>query len=553
MRQRFVLLISVLAVLPLTGCAVLKKHRAVSEPNARKSTAGNNQGSGADVAAAAAKGSVVETVSGKVRGVVDGEVVSFKGIPFAAPPIGAFRWRAPQPPELWEGVREATDFGASCPQRWEGETFGDEDCLSLNVWSPLHRPEELLPVMVWIHGGGFTNGGTDDSREDGAQLARDGVVLVSTNYRLGRLGFFAHPALSAENKDGGRLANYGIMDQIMALGWVRDNIVAFGGDPENVTIFGESAGGVSVHHLMTSPLARGLFDRAISQSGCGRNEERVLPVLPLAGEPGEHSGEAVGLEFARSHGIEGQGPKALAALRALAASEIVGDVDMMRRFSKPDVANPMADGVVLPAHFEELYRAGKEHPVPLIVGATDADGFYLWLGGTREEIFAPFGKLRAEAEAMYDVAGDEDLFRIGTLVSADLLFIEPARHIARMHAANGHPTYAYRFSYVAESQRDEKVGATHSSEIAFVFGNLDKWLGEPPADSDTRVANAIRSYWVTFARTGEPQPKGLPGWPHFDPKADILLDFRLEPLVGPDPARKRLDLVERLVKRRRGE
>ena len=495
---------------------------------------------------------VVETTAGTVRGVTDGEVIAFKGIPFAAPPVGELRWRAPQPPEPWEGVRDASDFGSDCPQTWQGHMSGHEDCLYLNVWAPADRGDELRPVLFWIHGGGFTNGGTSDPRIDGSGLARDGLVLVSANYRLGRFGFFAHPALTAENADGGRLGNYGIMDQIAALEWVRDNIAAFGGDPDRVTIGGMSAGGVSVHHLMTAPPARGLFAAAISESGLGRKDATPVPFPPFSAEAGEHSAESIGRRFAAQHGIESDGPGVLSALRALPAAEIVGDLDMMERVAQPDAANPMADGVVLPAHIEDAYRAGTEAPVPLIVGATDADGFYRVTRETRERIFASFGTLREEAETIYDPEGDADVERIGTFVSADTLFIEPARHLARLHAANGHATYHYRFSYVPDQHRAEAVGASHSTEVPFVFGTISNYFA--PTENDRRVSDEIQAYWIEFVKRGEPAPSGFPAWPRFDPEQDVILDFRAEgPTVGPDPARHRLDFVERVAGSRRSD
>jgi para-nitrobenzyl esterase len=490
---------------------------------------------------------VVKTAAGKVRGVVDDDVLSFKGIPFAAPPVGDLRWRAPQPPEPWTGVLDANEAGPVCPHFWDGKTGGDEDCLYLNVWTPRARAPGPRPVLFWIHGGGFVNGGTVDPREDGSILAREGIVVVTANYRLGRFGFFAHPALTAENADGGRLANYGIMDQIAALEWVRDNIASFGGDPANVTIAGESAGGISVHYLMTSPLARGLFARAIAQSGGGRpSPGEALRFRPLqAAEAGTQSAESRGVSFAAAHGIAGAGPEALAALRALPAPEIVAGLNM-RTMAAQKFGGPIRDGVVLLAGIHEAYCAGKEAPVPLIVGATDADGFYTWLGGTREEIFAPFGNFRPEAEAIYERAGEGDLVRMGTYVDADMRFIEPARRIARLHTGNGHPAYHYRFSYVPDHERADAVGATHSSDVQFVFGTLASFFD--PTATDQRVSKQMRAYWTAFARDGVPDLPGLPSWPRCNPAEDVVLDFRLEgPTVAPDPARKRLDFIERVA------
>jgi len=505
----------------------------------------------ASVGLAAQQGPVVQTSAGRVQGAVDDGVASFKGIPYAKPPVGELRWRAPQPPKAWDEVRDATEFGPACPQVWEGRTFGSEDCLYLNVWSPADPHDEPRPVLFWIHGGGYTNGATDEPALDGSGFARHGVIFVSAAYRLGRFGFFAHPALTAENANGGRLGNYAIMDQIAALEWVRDNIAAFGGDPENVTIGGMSAGGVSVHHLMTSPLARKLFHRAISESGGGRSDGFVLPTVPLKAPEGALSGEMAGSQFAASHGIEGEGPEALRALRGLPASDILGGLNMMTAFSQLFVTS-MADGTVLLAPYEELYAAGKESPVPLIVGANDADGFHQGLGRTREQVLGQFGSLRAEAETLYDPTESTSLDRIRALAAADLMFLEPARHVARLHASNGHPTYGYRFSYVLEAFRGRQLGAMHSQEEPFVLGTLLERFGVTPTETDRRVSRQIQSYWLEFVRTGVPAPEGLPEWPRYDSEVDEIIDFQLEgPVIGPDPARDRLDLVEAVANDRR--
>jgi para-nitrobenzyl esterase len=493
---------------------------------------------------------VVMTENGGVRGVASGEVVAFKGIPFAQAPVGDLRWRAPQPASDWQGVRDAAAYGPDCQQ----EPFpGDaaplgvtpaEDCLYLNVWAPADRGDEPLPVMFWIYGGGFVNGGASPAVYDGSEFARNDVILVSANYRVGRFGFFAHPALTAENADGGRLGNYAVMDQIAALEWIQRNINAFGGDPENVTVFGESAGGFSVHYLMTSPLADGLFAKAIAESGGGR--AGGLGMIPVSG--GENSAEAAGLRFAAAHGIEGTGPEALAALRALDAETVEGGLNMMG-MGDPTYAGPSVDGVVIPADPATIYAAGGQEPVPLIVGANDADSFFF--GGSLDQIYAPFGDRRADAERIYAAAAGDDVARIGTYASADQMFIEPARYVARLHTSDGHPTFVYRFSVVAESLRDEWIGAQHATEIPFVFDTVAARYGADLTEADSRAADQTHAYWIAFAKTGVPGPEGLPAWPQYDPAADVIIDFRAEgPVVGPDPARDRLDLVEQVVETR---
>jgi para-nitrobenzyl esterase len=295
---------------------------------------------------------------------------------------------------------------------------------------------------------------------------------------------------------------------------------------------------------MTSPLANGLFARAISQSGLGRFDQLQLPFWPL------EEAERLGVAFASSHGIEGNGVEALDALRSLPAAEVLDGLSISALFHPSNTfGGPVADGVVVPEHFEHRYAAGEAAPVPLIIGATSADGFFQ--GGTLEQIYAPFGELSAKAREIYDPAGNTDTRRIGTLVDADLLFLEPARHIARLHSAAGHPVYLYRFSYVAESLRDTSVGAPHFSDVPFVFGTLDAWVKEPTAN-DRRVAGEMQAYWLAFARSGVPAPAELPAWPAFTGDPAAILDFRpVGPTVGPDPARERLDLAEELSELRR--
>jgi len=516
----------------------------------------------ANVSAALQEHVVVETTYGRLRGQVQDDVVAFLGIPFAAPPVGELRWRAPEPPATWDGIRDALEFGPACPQGlmpgMDSESLVlAEDCLYLNVWAPRERGEELLPVLFWIHGGGFVNGRSSDPTLDGTALARNDVLVVSVNYRLGRFGFFAHPALTAEDAADGRLGNYGILDQIAALAWVRDNVEGFGGDPEQVTIFGNSAGGVSVHCLMISPLATGLFARAIAQSGCGRIND-ILPFPRLTAAPGRPSAESEGLAWAARHGIEGAGvdggwAEALAALRALPATAVVDGLHMGTQRSQGS-SGPIVDGNVIPAPTEEAYLDGIQAPVPLIVGGSDADGFYPFFGGNPDQVFAPFGELRAEAEALYDPDGSGELRRYGTYADGDLLFLEPARNVARQHAGHGHPTWLYRFSYVPESLRESRIGAWHSSDVAFVFDTHRLKFGQEPTENDLLAATRFRAYWLAFARTGRPAPEGLPAWPHFDADEDVLLDFQPEgPVARPDPARDRLDLAEEVADNRRGD
>jgi para-nitrobenzyl esterase len=424
-----------------------------------------------------------------------------------------------------------------------------EDCLYLNVWAPDGSAARKLPVMVWIYGGGFVNGGSSPSVYDGTQFARRGLVFVSFNYRVGRFGFFAFPALTRENPSEPK-GNYGYMDQIAALQWVRKNIAAFGGDPANVTIFGESAGGGSVHTLMTSPMSKGLFRRAIIESGGGRTLLMGQRYLDRSGSNNSPSGEAVGVAFAKSKGIEGDGAPALAALRKLTAADVTSGLNMAT-MGGGTYAGPMVDGKVVIESPAEAYAAGRGAAIPLIIGANSADiGFAR--ARTLDELFAPFGAEKEKAIAAYNPDGTLTVNQVAPLFGADQMMAEPARFTARTLAALRQPAYEYRFSYVAESLRAQQRGArgaAHATEIPFVFDTVAARYGKDTTDADRTVAQSMNAYWANFAKTGNPNGAGLPEWPAYSPKTDILMDFTAGgPVAKPDPWKDRLDLVERLAK-----
>jgi para-nitrobenzyl esterase len=496
----------------------------------------------------AAADRTVVTRDGPVIGEAAGGVVAFKGIPFAKPPVGPLRWRAPQSPTPWASPRPAKDYGPDCMQQpfpGDAAPLGvkpAEDCLYMNVWAPesAAKGKTKLPVMVWIYGGGFVNGGSSPTVYAGDRFARDGVVMISFNYRVGRFGFFAHPALTAENADGGLLGNYAYMDQIAALKWVRENAAAFGGDPDNVTIFGESAGGMSIHTLLTTPMAKGLFQKAIIQSGAGRSG--LFPIPKLTGAPGERSGEAAGLAFAEKAGVKGTDAASLAALRALSAEQVTDGLNMATAFT-PTYAGPMLDGKIFAREAMVAYRAGEWAKVPVMVGATSADGFFF--GGQRDQVFASFGERRKEAEALYDPTGAGDIKVYGWQVAADRGMIEPARLVAKTIAGQGGKAYAYRFSYVAESLRPVLWGAPHATEIPFVFDTADVRYGQAYTPADAAAAKLTHAYWVSFAKTGAPSAPGASTLPAYDPAKDVILDITPEGAkVGPDPLKARLDLIE---------
>jgi para-nitrobenzyl esterase len=494
---------------------------------------------------------VVPTQSGSIKGVKTDGLIAFKGIPYAAPPTGDLRWRPPQEPAKWKGVRSAAEYAHDCKQLpfpSDAAPLGtppDEDCLYLNVWAPSHRDSSAMPVMVWIYGGGFVNGGSSPAVYDGSQFAHDGIVFVSFNYRLGRFGFFAHPALTKEDP-GGLLGNYAYMDQLAALRWVQKNIKGFGGDPNNVTVFGESAGGGSVHMLLTSPLARGLFQKAIIESGGGRHGFNGTPHLhePANGKP---SAESTGLAFAKAKGIAGDDAGALRRLRSLPADDIVDGLNMASMMQASGTySGPMIDGKIAQDEPSAVYVAGAQQQVPVIVGVNSLEMGFLPRGAAGDP-FAPFGEKASEARMAYDP--DHTGSSPVAAIASDRGMVEPARFVARTLSLKGQPVWEYRFSYVATSMRQEWHGAPHASEIPFVFDTVKARYGAALTDDDERAAKTIHAYWVQFAKSGVPEPSGLPSWSPYSAGTDILINFTAAgPVVGADPWKIRLDLTELMQK-----
>lgn len=502
----------------------------------------------------------VKVEAGALQGAVEGDVVAWRSVPYAAAPVGDLRWRPPQPAVRWQGVREAKAMSPDCVQGRmpiQGAAPSGpqaEDCLYLNVWRPAAaRKGERLPVLVWIHGGAFVNGGSSSPETFGDQLAKRGLVVVTFNYRLGRLGFFGHPALTAEHPNEAK-GNYGLMDQQAVLRWVRRNIAAFGGDPANVTVMGGSAGGISINLHLGSPGAADLFDRAIVQSGAGRDllgrERRLSQDLPDT-----PSAEALGVALAERLGVGGDGAQALAALRAQPAERITGDLSMMSLVlagPKALYAGPIVDGKLIAATPEAMFRAGRQRALPLIVGATTAD-LSLDSATSADQAFARFGPDAEAARQAYDPEDGLTLAALNRALGGDRNMVEPARFVARAMAAGGQPTYAYRFGYVVESGRAKAPwGADHSTEVAYVFDRLDAVYSQV-GDADRAVARQLADYWANFARDGDPNGSGLPPWPRYEAESDRLLLVGPDGTVagGPDPWKARLDVNERLAERRR--
>jgi para-nitrobenzyl esterase len=479
---------------------------------------------------------------GLLAGTARGRVVAYLGVPYAAPPVGANRWRAPQPALPWSGVRRAHAFGANCQQdRTPGNRLGPwteeylisggvgEDCLYLNVWTPASSASERLPVLFWIYGGAFTSGGGDVAVYDGTNLAARGVVVVNANYRLGLLGFLAHPELSSEG--GGSSGNYGLRDQIAALAWIERNIVAFGGDPSRVTIAGQSAGAASVHDLILSPLAKGLFHKAIPQSGSGMG-------LWL---PRKAEAEAAGLRFTKAAGAT------LAELRALAPEELA---EVTR---KPEVKaalgdgmrfGPIADGVVIPEDPAAALAAGRYNDTPVLTGLTQDEGSAMDpeyrpadAAAYKAALARRYGSFADRFVAVYPAeqpAVSNPALSRDRGIAATLFWAEGRRKTSRQ------AIFAYLFTHVEPGPDSATYGAFHSSEIPYVFDTLDRSPGRTFTELDREVAGRLGAYWANFVKTGDPNGAGLPPWPRLDDAGQVM------ELGGPFAARpldpRRLEL-----------
>ena len=477
---------------------------------------------------------VVKIDSGWVSG--SGTAVrSYKGIPFAAPPVGNLRWKAPQPVQPWKGIRIAKSFPAMCPQFQFVPGPQSEDCLGLNVWTPAHSASEKLPVMVWIHGGGFVLGASSQSAYDGETLATQGVVVVSINYRLGIFGFLAHPELSKESPQGVS-GNYGLLDMAAGLDWVKRNIASFGGDPSNVTIFGESAGGTAVCLLMVVPQAQGSFQKVIAESTWGMfNPISHLKESWYGRIPMEKFGEALGdLATLRSKSMAD-------IIKMLGLPDMGGD-----KAAKGEAYVPVVDGVVLPDDPARLLAAGKFAHVGLIAGTNADEGTLLGgppvhnLADLRKYAQKTFGSQTDGLLALYPASTDTEAYAAAALASGDYEFLHGTRSVLRA-ASKGqqHKVFQYQFTRVNGVGRRLKWGSFHGSEIPYVFGTLPdsvygttaSVIGDFSVDADTyndvdaRLSKAMSPAWVRFAKTGDPNGPGLTAWPIFTEDQENYLEF----------------------------
>jgi para-nitrobenzyl esterase len=504
----------------------------------------------ASTGARAQPGPIVITASGAVEGRSEGSLNVFRGLSYAQPPVGALRWRPAAPLSPWRGVRQAVAFGAACVQPFSppGSIYADdppkmsEDCLTLNIWTP--KTARGAPVLVWIHGGALTTGSSSESVYDGAKLASQGVVLVSINYRLGVLGYLALPDLSRESA-AGVSGNYGLTDQIQALTWINHNISAFGGDPANVTIAGESAGGLSVMYLMASPLARGLFSKAIAESAYMISTPELKQ--PRYGSP---AAEQIGLVVAQKLGAANLGD-----LRAMDARKLTNAAAAAGYAPFGTV-----DGVVLPRQLVDTFDKGEQAHVPILAGFNSGEIRSLRFlappapasaEAYEEVIRARYGDL---ADGFLKLYPSSDLKESMLASARDAIYGWTAQRLVRKEAALGLPAYLYFFDHGYPAADEKNLHAFHASEVPYVFGAADllppSWPKPPRAKVEVALSDAMVEYWTSFARTGAPKAQGGPKWPAYDPN-ESYLDIGDTPRVGEHLLPGAYALQEEVVCRRR--
>jgi para-nitrobenzyl esterase len=501
--------------------------------------------------------------TGLVSGAVVGEkqdIHVYKGIPFAAPPVGDLRWKPPQPAAPWQGVKECTEFGPA-PMGYFSASFPSyskpsEDCLYLNVWTPAKMTSDRLPVMVWIYGGYFRFGEGSNPGYDGENLAQHGVVVVTFNYRVGPFGFLAHPLLSKESEHNSS-GNYGLLDQIAALQWVQKNIAAFGGDPNRVTIFGQSAGATSVICLMASPLTQGLFQRAISESMYESAAWSDIRQNKYGQEPREKVGE----QLAKDLGCD-TASDPIACMRAKSAQEIIDKGKPPAKIGDPGYNyEPCVDGWVVPDLPLNLFEAGKQQNVPLLIGST-ADEWALFemlsrptLDGYKAYVNSTFGDKAQQVLAMYPASDDEEAAASEKQVITLFTFTCPARVYAGAMSNVKSPAYFYQFTRVPPGS---KIGAFHGLDINYVFGNFRPILSPLKADAyfndtDSALSDVMMSYWTRFAAAGDPNQEGLTQWPAYDAATGQYLELGDKIEVKSGLYNETCDLFMNTIKEKRGQ
>ncbi len=479
----------------------------------------------------------VKVEQGLVQGVSEDGLTVYRGVPFAAPPVGDLRWRAPLAAAKWEGVRQATNFAPGAMQGSRPPSGMSEDCLFLNVWTPAKSASEHVPVLVWIYGGGFGAGATSERNYSGEKLAKKGVVLVSIAYRVGQLGFLAHPDLSAETTNHVS-GNYGLLDMIAGLQWVRKNIGAFGGDPAKVTIFGESAGGIAVSMLCASPLAKGLFDGAISQSGGSFGPPRPTTM------PGENlkrlaDAERSGDAYAKSAGVS-----SIAELRKIAADKLPA------AGRGQGMAWPIIDGWVIPDHQYKLYEAGKYNDTPILVGYNSDEGASFSPPATPDAYIASVkARYGPSAESLLKAypSGSGTVAKTARDLTRDTTFGWHTWTWARLQAKTGKSKVFYYYfdqhrEYPEGSPQAER-GSPHGADVPYVFEHLNT-NSPQTSKTDLDISDAMSTYWVNFAKRGDPNGDGVPAWPAFRDASPVVMYFSQTPHTGPVPSAEALKSLD---------
>jgi para-nitrobenzyl esterase len=515
--------------------------------------------------AAVALADPIKIDTGLVSGAVVGEkqdIHVYKGIPFAAPPVGDLRWKPPQPAAPWQGVKECTEFGPA-PMGYNSASFplyaktASEDCLYLNVWTPAKTTSDKLPIMVWIYGGAFWFGEGSNPQYDGVNLAKRGVVVVTFNYRVGPLGFLAHPLLSKESEHNSS-SNYGLLDQIAALQWVQKNIAAFGGDPNRVTIFGESAGATSVICLMASPLTNGLFQRAISESMYESGAWSDIRENKYGQEPKEKMGE----QLAKDLGCA-DAPDPLACMRAKSAQEIMDTGKPPADLSGPAVYRyePCVDGWVVTDLPLNIFEAGKQQKVPLLIGSNADEGnLFSTVANANVDSYKDYvnrlcGDKAQQVLTMYPASDGTQAKAAANKVMTLMTFTCPARvYAGAMNKVNS-KAYFYQFTRVPPGS---KMGAFHSVEISYVFATFRPVMSPLKAEAyydeiDRVLSEAMMSYWTNFAAAADPNKEGLKNWPVYDAKADQYLEFGILIKVKSGLKTEACDLFMSAIKAKRGQ
>ncbi len=483
----------------------------------------------------------VKVEEGLLQGTYEDGLTVYRGIPFAAPPVGNLRWQAPQPAAKWDGVKKATEFAPAPMQNWGSPSGKSEDCLYLNVWTPAKSADDNIPVFVWIYGGGFNGGSTSVPTYSGEKLAQKGVVLVSIAYRVGILGFMAHPELSAESPNHVS-GNYGLLDMIAALKWIRKDISVFGGDPDKVTIFGESAGGIAVSMLCASPLAKGLFQGAISESGGSFGPPRTVT------SPGENmkrlaDAEQDGLAYAKSAGVS-----SIAELRKIEADKLP---------AVRGLAWPIIDGYVIPDDQYKLYEAGKFNDTPILVGYNSDEGATFSQAKTPEDyisgVKARYGKFADKLIKAYPVDSNT-VPKTARDLARDAAFGWHTWSWARLESEIGKSkVFYYYFDQHPDYPKDSPrygYGSPHGQEVAYVFEHLDASKPEI-TKTDLDISKAMATYWTNFAKYGNPNGKELPKWQAFSDKNPKVMYFSKTPHMGPVPSAKSLKVLDTYFKWRR--